>query len=149
MSNDEDPATVEAAKNTLQKHFNDLREAPIEPAALAAELLARRMISTEAEWESRQTSVNPANRRTSLVSLVTTLIGTKAPGAFENFIQALAKQPQNHHICERLIGEHNFAHTIVTTTYFVVTATYKTYPRAKDLSADSELTTRYCIFEQH
>ena len=102
---EEDEHTVRAGREILQRHFSDLRESAIEPAALAAELLARGMISTQDEWDSRQTTVNPANRRAALVSLVMTQIASKRLGAFEDFLQALAKEPQNKPIFDKLIRE--------------------------------------------
>ena len=118
---EEDEHTVHAGHEILRLHYSYLRESAIEPAPLGAELLARGMIGADAEWDSRQTTENPANRRSALVGLVMKQIALKKLGAFEIFLQALAKEPQNKHICDKLIRECHIVHIRVLVT---VTATF-------------------------
>ena len=93
------------AHDTLQHHYSDLRQSAFDPGDVGAELLARGVVSKNAEWRSRQSSVNPAERRTELVSEVMTAIKVGGPGVFDHFVQSLAKEASNKPICDKMIGE--------------------------------------------
>ena len=92
------------AYDTLQQHFADIVGSNLDPAVLAAQLFAAKIIGRTKVVEATNPAFPAPNVK--LQTILTEVMSSGKPGAFQDFVRIILKTEQCYWLGEKLISAY-------------------------------------------